>query len=285
MMDRLRNHGLLELVWVLALSQILNCAHVQPYRVTNYFRSPKTAALRGKPIAVLPFQNLTEIPKADWIVANEFNLQLGKTGAFTLLERMRIEEIFKEQDLDPGRIDPETAVELGKMLGAQGVVLGTVTECQPYDYERLRRDAPEAPGEVEVDVADLTFATVLLYYAVTTPDTVRMAEEEPEEVDDEERRLDWKKACIVTSIVAVVVGGCLLGHWIASRPKPARIGMSVSLVDVETGEQLWQAAETFDGGDRSVKALVPESQHRKLATDMDYLNRVLCEQLAKTLLE
>ncbi len=277
--------GVRKLAWLVVLSHFLSCAHVEPYRITNYFRSPRAADLREKAVAVLPFQNVTEVPKAEWIVANEFNLQLGKTGAFTLLERMRIEELFQEQDLDPERIDPKTAVELGKMLGAQGVVLGTVTECRPYGYEKLKREGSVPPAGIELDVADLTFATVLLYYAVTTPDTAGRAEGAGKKAREEERRLDWKKACILTSIAAVLVGGCTFGLWLSYRPKPARIGLSVSLVDVETGEQLWQAAETFDGGDRSVKALVPEGEQERLATDIDYLNRVLCGQLVQTVLE
>lgn len=272
-------------MWPVVLCQLLSCAHVEPYRLTNYFRSPKAADLAGKPVAILPFHNLTEIPKAEWIVANEFNLQVGKTGAFVLLERMRIEELFEEQDLDPERIDAKTAVEVGKMLGARGVVLGTVTECRPYDYERLKEETPVPPAEVEVDAGDLTFAAILLYYAVTTPDSAGMAEEDEEEADEESRHFDWKKACIVTGIGAVIAGGCALGFWFLNRPKPAKIGINVSLVDVETGEQLWQAAEAFEGGDPSVKALVPKDEQKRLATDIDYLNRVLCEQLAKTMVE
>ena len=284
-MLKMREYCLSQLAWLVVLSQLMNCAHVEPYRVRNYFSSPRAAGLRGKPVAVLPFQNLSEIPKADWIVANEFNLQLGKTGAFILLERMRIEEILKEQDLMPDRIDPKTAVLLGKMLGAHGVILGTVTECLPYDYETVKKGARAVPPEVTIDVADLTFATVLLYYALTTPDTVRVGEDESRRPEEERRHLDWKKACILTGIGGVVIGGCALVLWLANRPKPAKIGVSVSLVDVESGEQLWQAAETFDGGEQSVKALVPKGEQKRLATDLDFLNRILCEELAKTILK
>ena len=265
------------------MSQLLGCAHVKPYRVTNYFLAPRAAELRGEPIAVLTFQNLTEMPKADWIVANEFNLQLGKTGEFVLLERMRIDELIEEQDLHPDRIDQKTAVKIGKMLGARGVILGTVTECRPHNYEKLKQEKG-APKDIKIDVEDLTFASILLYYAVTTPDTAQ-AEGDTAEVKEEKRHFDWKKACIVTGIGAVIVGGCALYSWIVNRPEPAKMGMNVALVDVETGEQVWQAAETFDGGDPCVRALVPKDQHKRLSTDLDYLNRVLCQELAKTIVE
>ena len=60
-------------------------------------------------------------------MADEFNVQLGKVGNFELVERQKVQDLFKEQDFDPKRLDPETAVKIGKMLGAHGVILGNVT--------------------------------------------------------------------------------------------------------------------------------------------------------------
>ncbi len=177
---------------------VAGCAPVRPYRVTNFFLDEKAVSdLREERVAVLPFQNESWDETADLKATNQFNLQLGKLGYFTLLERLRIEELFQEQDLDPRRIDQATAVQIGKMLGAHGVILGTVTE----------------------------------YGA-------------------------------------------------------GRVGLSVRLVSVEKGTQIWQVQDTFDGYEPSIQALVEEdSERRRLTKEPDYLCQILCRELVGTLTE
>ncbi len=175
---------------------LVGCAPVKPYRVTNFFLDEKAIGdLREERVAVLPFHNQSWDETAGWKATNQFNLQLGKLGYFTLLERLRIDEIFEEQDLDPGRIDQATAVKIGKMLGAHGVILGAVT------------------------------------------------------------------------------------NYIAGK-----VGLSVRLVSVEKGTQIWQAQDTFDGRDPSIGALVEEGAEReRLASDPDYLCQILARELVGTL--
>ncbi|MCU0568547.1 MAG: CsgG/HfaB family protein [Oculatellaceae cyanobacterium Prado106] len=49
-------------------------------------------------------------------------------GAYTLIERSRIQAILAEQNLGAsGRIDASTAAEVGRILGADAVVIGSVT--------------------------------------------------------------------------------------------------------------------------------------------------------------
>lgn len=104
----------------------LACAHITPYRLTNYFLSEDGLAdIRAKRLAVLPFSADDE--ELGYQLADEFNLQLGKLGLFELVERQRVYDLFEEQDFYPERIAPETAVEIGKMLGAHGVILGNVS--------------------------------------------------------------------------------------------------------------------------------------------------------------
>jgi len=104
----------------------LACAHVTPYKMTNYFMNDAAlGALRAQRVAVLPFSGVTS--RAGTEMADEFNVQLGKIKIFDLVERQKVQDLFKEQDFDPKRLDPETAVKIGKMLGAHGVVMGNVT--------------------------------------------------------------------------------------------------------------------------------------------------------------
>jgi curli biogenesis system outer membrane secretion channel CsgG len=54
--------------------------------------------------------------------------KLVQDGTYTLIERSRIAEVLQEQNLaQAGRIDPSTAAQIGRILGADAVVLGSVT--------------------------------------------------------------------------------------------------------------------------------------------------------------
>ncbi|MEW6620256.1 MAG: CsgG/HfaB family protein [bacterium] len=177
---------------------IAGCGQVNPYRVTNFFVDKEAVfELRAQRIAVLPFENTSGDYSAGPKVTDEFNLQLGKLGDFDLVERIRIEALYKEQDFDPNRIDQETAVKIGKMLGAHGVILGQVIE-----YSK------------------------------------------------------------------------------------GKVGISIRLVNVETGKQIWQARDTLYGGDRRVKVLVDGFwQKMRLKRDKEFLTQILCQLLAETFKE
>ncbi len=185
-------------VGILSLTILNGCAAVTPYRVTNFFVDKTAIAeLHTQRVAVLPFQNSSGDYPAGAKVTDEFNLQLGKLGEFVLVERLRIEELYKEQDFDPNRIDQDTAVKIGKMLGAHDVILGNV--------------------------------------------------------------LEYSKG---------------------------KIGVSVRLVNVETGKQIWQARDTLYAGDRRVKVLVDGFwQKMRLKSDKEFLAQILCQLLAQTFVE
>ncbi|MDI6736492.1 MAG: CsgG/HfaB family protein [bacterium] len=183
---------------ILSLVILSGCAAVSPYRVSNFFVDKEAVTqLRAQRVAVLPFQNSSGDYPAGIKVTDEFNLQLGKLNEFALVERIRIEDLYKEQDFDPNRIDQDTAVKIGKMLGAHGVILGNVIE-----YSK------------------------------------------------------------------------------------GKIGVSVRLVNVETGKQIWQARDTLYAGDRRVKVLVDGFwQKMRLKSDKEFLAQILCQLLAQTFVE
>ncbi|MFQ3679119.1 MAG: CsgG/HfaB family protein [Pseudanabaenaceae cyanobacterium] len=54
--------------------------------------------------------------------------RLVKNGTFRLIERSRIEAVMREQNFGAsGRVDAATAAEIGKILGVDAVVIGSVT--------------------------------------------------------------------------------------------------------------------------------------------------------------
>jgi len=186
------------LIGILVLVFLSGCFPAKPYRVTNFFVDRKAVyELRAQRVAVLPFENSSSNYSAGPKVTDEFNLQLGRLGHFDLVERLRIEALYKEQDFDPDRIDETTAVKIGKMLGAHGVILGNVIE-----YRR------------------------------------------------------------------------------------GKVGVSVRLVNVETGKQIWQVRDTLYATDKRVKALVDSSwQRKRLREDEEFLAQILCQLLAETFKE
>ncbi len=66
------------------------------------------------------------------MLANE----LAAIGAFTVVERSNLEAVMAEQDLGAsGRVNPDTAAQVGQLVGAEYIVLGTVTD---YSEETAR---------------------------------------------------------------------------------------------------------------------------------------------------
>jgi TolB-like protein len=247
---------------VLAVACLLvastNCATVRPYRVTNYFRSGKVGTDAVRRLAVLPFENLTGEAAAAGIVADEFGLQVGRTGLFELVERNRIDALWQEQDLDTlYRFDPASAVRVGRMLGAQAVVLGSVTKFRPHPDVKVET----ARREDEHHRHDHSPPTIVV---------------------DRDHRNDAWEVIIAALAVITVIGAVVL----LLRPKPpaAEVGVSVRIVEVETGEVVWQAKDNFRGDQRSVQALADQQEDRqRMVYDLEYLTRVLCRELASTL--
>lgn len=67
-------------------------------------------------------------PNAAQGVSDLLTNKLVQSGKYTLIERSRIAEILQEQNLaTAGRIDPNTAAQVGRVLGADAVVIGSVT--------------------------------------------------------------------------------------------------------------------------------------------------------------
>lgn len=59
---------------------------------------------------------------------------LADRETFVVLERQEIGEVLDEQDFgESGRVNPETAPEIGSVIGAQTLITGTITE---FNYEK-----------------------------------------------------------------------------------------------------------------------------------------------------
>jgi len=255
-----KKNKLFTFLLIASLLNLTGCAGIGPYRVNNFFIADSINELRQKRIAVLPFDNLTQIKSASLLVTDEFNLQLGKLGQFELVERMKIDELFKEQDFRKDRIDETTAVKIGKMLGAHAVVLGVITKYVPNEYPREGEQTQQS----------------------SFPPVVITDGHYHEEKEKDKESLDWLDTIILVGSILSIVGFLYLLYVQPS----AEVGVSIRMINVETGEYLWQAKDTFKGNRPSLKTLVKTREERKrLRKDIDFLTQQLCQKLAETLKE
>ncbi len=93
-------------------------------------------------------------------LASMLTNELAALGSFDVVERSRVGAVLDEQDLaDSGRVDPATGAEIGRMLGADYLVLGTVTAYEETSrkgggigYKGLRVGGKKGETYVAVDI-------------------------------------------------------------------------------------------------------------------------------------
>lgn len=99
---------------------------------------PKAAGAKPR-VAVLEFKNKVEGYAWSWYRAGEqaqdiFVTELVGTERYRVVERERLQDILREKNLSlSGDIDPKTAVQLGKLLGVEYLVAGSLTELGVAD--------------------------------------------------------------------------------------------------------------------------------------------------------
>ena len=134
-------------------------------------------------IAVMNFEN-----NSSWrywgdnlgaAAADELVTQLFRVGKFSVVERSQIETILSEQDFgQSGRVSPSQAAEIGKLLGVQLILTGSITRFS-IDRKggRLRRfglGASYSEAESSLDVRLINTNTAEIMFADDGEGTVRM---------------------------------------------------------------------------------------------------------------
>ena len=90
------------------------------------------ASAAGPPAISSPFIQTTP-PNVGKAVADLLIARLVQDGKASIVERQAIDKLLAEQDFsNTDRTDPLTAAKLGRVLGVDAIVLGTVTH---YDYQ------------------------------------------------------------------------------------------------------------------------------------------------------
>ena len=82
-----------------------------------------------KVVAVMPLENVSgyDEEKVAEIMTEQLTAAIYSTGAYTVVERTQLGTILREQGFQNIAVDPEHAVKLGKLLGADYSLIGKVT--------------------------------------------------------------------------------------------------------------------------------------------------------------
>ena len=121
-------------------------------------------------IAVLGFANNSTFTywgdNLGGAAADELTTQLVKSGAFSVVERSQVNAILEEQHFGlSGAVDASTAAEIGKVLGVQAMLMGSITQ---FSIDRksggvgaFRMTYTEAESRMDVRVVSTTTAEIL----------------------------------------------------------------------------------------------------------------------------
>jgi curli biogenesis system outer membrane secretion channel CsgG len=105
--------------------------------------SPTLAVAEAPILGVLKFQDETGAMAlqggAGRALTTMLTNELAARGSFTVVERQKLRAVLEEQDLaESGRMTPGQGAELGKLLGADYLVTGTVTAFEEQTETRAK---------------------------------------------------------------------------------------------------------------------------------------------------
>ena len=90
----------------------------------NVYVAPGQQAI--KKVAIMPFKAPTELIGAS--VSDLFVTEILKSGKYELVERSQMAQVLGEAELSLSGLSESKAAEVGNMMGADGVIIGTVDE-------------------------------------------------------------------------------------------------------------------------------------------------------------
>ena len=109
--------------------------------------SPALAKTR---IAVIDFEDAACSGAPARAITDMLVTELFNTDLFTIIERSRIDSLLLEQNMAiSGAIDPSTAVQMGKLLGVELILTGSITEFR-HEAAGGALPIPGIPGGVAI---------------------------------------------------------------------------------------------------------------------------------------
>jgi len=92
----------------------------------NVYVPAETTSIRK--IAIMPFKAPTELIGTS--VSDLFITEILRAGEYTLVERSQMAKVLGESELALAGLSAAKAVEAGQLVGADGVMIGTVSEYE-----------------------------------------------------------------------------------------------------------------------------------------------------------
>ena len=96
----------------------------------NVFVAPGKSSVQK--VAIMPFKAPTELIGSS--VSDLFVTEMLRAGKYQLVERSQMTQVLKESELSMAGLSAASAVEVGAMVGAEGVLIGTVDEYDTVPY-------------------------------------------------------------------------------------------------------------------------------------------------------
>ena len=148
---------------------MISCSTVQVQKKDTITATYSEQRLIGpkKRIFISEFENLSAYGqrRLGKGISDILSTELSKTNSFILLEREKLEAIMKEQTLgQTGFINEQTAPELGKLLGANAIITGSITQfgtrTETYDVILTSGKKQIATCAVDIRIIDITTGQV-----------------------------------------------------------------------------------------------------------------------------
>jgi hypothetical protein len=114
----------------------------------------------GTRVAVVSFDNAGNVLLDARSLMDTLTSELWKSGKYVIVERIQLEKVKAELRLGSSDIfDNETAARLGKLLGAQYILMGKLKEASQTStappksvFDKLRWTAPSKPVTFEIKI-------------------------------------------------------------------------------------------------------------------------------------
>jgi TolB-like protein len=136
----------------LSLILLVSCAKKQ----TVYFH-PDVNLAYVKKVAVLPFENLTKDDKAGDVIRDVFVTELLSSGLFEVIAYGETLRALKEGEVKLGEgLSTAEAKKMGKRLGVQGIIAGTVNE-----FGMTGQDLPIAEASISARMIEIPSGVVV----------------------------------------------------------------------------------------------------------------------------
>ena len=118
-------------------------------------------------VAVMDFENNSYWgDNLGYAVADGLVTQLFGTGSFSLVERAQLEAVLAEQNLgQSGLVNPNQAAELGRLLGVQLILTGSITkfsiDTKGVGVGRFRAEYSEAESNLDIRLVNTNTAEIM----------------------------------------------------------------------------------------------------------------------------